>query len=287
MLPMNKKVCIIGLGLIGGSLGMAIKKKKLATVIGLTRKTSKIGLAKRKKAIDIGFVDPKKAVKEADIIFICYPIHLIIPELLKIMKYVKPGAIITDVGSTKGVIVKYAEKIVKNRASFVGGHPMAGKETIGLEAADPQILKGSKYILTKTKRTNKKALGFLTSFIEKLGPKTMILSPEEHDIAVAGVSHSLIAVAASLVNVVGQSGKIKKLMSSLTSSGFKDSTRIASGDPTLAIDMFSTNRKAILKSIGSFKKNLIMIENNIKSGNKNMMKKELLKAKKLRDLIFK
>ena len=285
--PMSKKICIIGLGLIGGSLGMAIKKKKLAKVIGLTRKASKIRLARRKKAIDLGFTNPKDAVKDADIIFICYPIHLIIPELKKIIKYVKPGAIITDVGSTKGEIVKKAEKIVLGKANFIGGHPMCGKETTGLEAADPAIFKGSKYILTKTNKTDIKRLKVLSAFVKKIGVKPLILSPDVHDGAVAGISHSLIAVAASLVNVVSKSGKIKGLMSQLASSGFRDTTRIASGDPSLAIDMFTTNKRSVLKSLKFFKSSLSKVEGSIKAGRTSSLKKELVNAKKLRDSIYK
>ena len=127
------KVTIIGLGLIGGSLGMAIKKKKLARVIGLTRDKSKAALAVKMKAVDYASMNIRGIIQDADIIIICYSLHLIIPEIRKTIQFVKPGAIITDVGSSKGSIVKEAENIMPKGTYFVGGHPMAGKEKFGLE----------------------------------------------------------------------------------------------------------------------------------------------------------
>ena len=283
---MNTKVCIIGLGLIGGSLGMAIRQKGLAKVIGLTRDSSKIGTALGKEAIDFGTVDPREAVKDADIIFICYPIHLIIPELKKIMKFAKPGAIITDVGSTKEEIVSKAEKLIPQHVFFIGGHPMAGKEQTGLCEAETELFKGRNYILTRTKQTNSMKLTELQEFLQELGTNVIILDPKTHDQAVAGISHALIAVTAAVVNTVGNSGKFKKLMTELAASGFRDTTRIASGDPMLAMGMFETNRKSVLDSLKKIKTSINKMENFLKKGNFPAIKKELIKAKKLRDSLY-
>ncbi|MFC1767718.1 prephenate dehydrogenase [Candidatus Margulisiibacteriota bacterium] len=284
---MNKNVCIVGLGLIGGSIGMAIKSKRLATVFGLTRKMPKIGLALEKNAVDFGTTDIKKAIERADIIFICYPIHLVIPELKKILKFVKKGAIITDVGSTKEEIVKQAEKIMPKGVYFVGGHPMAGKEKVGLEIAERDLFKAKVWVLTRGSKTNHNALNELKDIIAQLGASVSVLAPDVHDKAVAGISHSLIPIAAALVNAVHDSDDLKKIMTDLASSGFKSTTRVASGDPTLAVDMFATNKKAVLHNLREFKKALNRIESAIKRNSSSLVKKELMKAKKLRDSIFK
>jgi prephenate dehydrogenase len=284
---MKKAVCIIGLGLIGGSIGMAIKKKGLARVIGLTRERAKVLHAVKIKAVDYAGMNIKGMVQGADIIFICYPMHLIITELKKIIQFVKPGTIITDVGSTKELIVKQAEKIVPKGIFFVGGHPMAGKEQTGIDVAEQGLLEDKIYVLTKTKNTNIKALNALRSLILKVGAKVVVLDPAAHDKVVAGVSHMPIAVAASLVDSVNKSGKSKDLMIKLAASGFRDTTRIASGDPSLGTDMFTTNKKAVLDSISSFKKALGEIEKLIKGGKAGAISNKLAAIKSFRDSIYK
>jgi prephenate dehydrogenase len=280
------KVTIIGLGLIGGSLGMAIKKKKLARVIGLTSDKSKAALAVKMKAVDYASMNIRGIIQDADIIFICYPLHLIIPELRKTIQFVKPGAIITDVGSSKELIVKEAEKIVPKGTYFIGGHPMAGKEKIGLEEAENDLFEGKNYILTKTSRTNDKALNTLKAFISKLGAKVHLLSPVVHDSVVAGISHMPVAVAAALVDSVFRSGKLCSWMTELAASGFRDTTRIASGDPKLGTDMFTTNKKAVLSSLNTFKKALSEIEKLIKQGNAAVIQDKLTQIKDFRDSIY-
>jgi prephenate dehydrogenase len=283
---MQLKVTIVGLGLIGGSIGMAIRKKKLARVIGLTREQSKGALAVKIKAVDYASTNIKGIIQEADVIFICYPIHLVIPEISKIIQFVKPGAIITDVGSSKAFIVKEAEKLMRKGIFFVGGHPMAGKEKVGLEHAEPDLLEGKNYILTKTPKTNIKSLNFLKTFISKLGAKVHILSPDVHDGIVAGISHMPVAVAAALVDSVFRSDKFSSSMTQFAASGFRDTTRIASGDPSLGTDMFVTNKKAVLSSLSSFKKALSDIEKLIKQGNAALIQEKLSQIKDFRDSIY-
>ncbi|MFH1710338.1 MAG: prephenate dehydrogenase/arogenate dehydrogenase family protein [bacterium] len=284
---MKLKVTMVGLGLIGGSLGMAIKKKKLARVIGLTREKSKAALAVKLKAVDYASTNIRGIIRDADIIFICYPIHLIVPEISKIIQFVKPGTIITDVGSSKGLIVKEAERIMPKGVFFVGGHPMAGGEKVGLEEAQIDLLEKKNYILTKTPKTNGKALSVLKALISKLGAKVHILTPDAHDSIVAGISHMPVAVAAALVDSVLGSGRSCSGMTQFAASGFRDSTRIASGSPDMGTDMFITNKKAVLAALASFKKSLAKIEKLIKQGDAASIKMELSQIKDFRDSIFK
>lgn len=283
---MKLKVTIVGLGLIGGSLGMALKKKKLARVIGLTRNAEKAALAVKMNAVDYASTNIKGILQDADIIFICYPIHLIIPEILKIIQFVKPGAIITDVGSTKEFIVKQAEKLMPRKVFFVGGHPMAGKEKAGLEHIEADLLKGQKYVLTKTKKTNKAALQTLKSLLTKIGADVVVLDPKKHDISVAGISHLPVAVATSLVDEVMSFGKNKDTMESLAASGFRDATRVASGDPELGADMFITNKEAVLLHIKHFKRSLAKIESLIKKGDPKQIREKLSMIRDFRDSIY-
>jgi prephenate dehydrogenase len=283
---MKLKVTIIGLGLIGGSLGMAIRKKKLARVIGLTSDESKAAQAVKIGAVDYASTNLRGLMQDADIIFICYPIQHIISELRKIMPYVKRGAIITDVGSSKGMIVKEAEKISRKHIFFVGGHPMAGKEKTGLEHADGNLFVGNNYILTRTAKTDMKSLNLLKSFISKLGAKVQVLAPDVHDSMVAGISHMPVAVASALVDSVMSAGK-GRAMAKFAASGFRDATRIASGDPDLGTGMFVTNKKAVLSSLASFKKSLSEIEKLIKRGEASEIRSKLHEVKAFRDSLYK
>lgn len=170
-------------------------------------------------------------------------------------------------------------------AYFVGGHPMAGKETSKLEAAEPGLFQGKAWVLTKTSRTSQKALEKLKQVIGLLGASALETDPKTHDHIVAGISHMPLAVAASLVNAITGEAE-KELMGKVAASGFRDSTRIASGDPILGVDMFTTNKKAVLKMIGSFKRSLANLEKLIKEGNGEKIREELEKAKKFRDALY-
>lgn len=281
------KVAIIGLGLIGGSLGLALKRTGLSDlrVIGIPRRDETLKQAVAMGAIDEGTTDHVRGSADADIIFVCTPVNLI-PEIVReIAPNLKKGAIVTDVGSSKYEIVSQAERVMPKGVYFVGGHPMAGKETTKLESADPELFKDKIWILTKTSRTSQRALEQVGKLVSLLGSKVLEMDPKTHDLVVAAISHVPLAVAASLVNAVALEPE-KELMGKCAASGFRDTTRIASGDPILGVDMFLTNKKAVLKMISAFKKSLSNLEKLIKEGNGEKIREELEQAKKFRDSIF-
>lgn len=280
-------IAIIGLGLIGGSIGLGLKKASPEVkIIGIPRREETIQEAIKRGAIDEGTTDPKKGAAEADIVFLCTPINLIIPILKEITPALKKGAIVTDVGSSKGEIVSQAEKIMPKGTYFVGGHPMAGKEQVKLEAAEVDLFKDKNWILTVTSKTSKKALEKVEEVVRLLGGLVVRMDPKIHDLAVAGISHMPLAVAAALVNAVCDSEKAKDEMKLCAASGFRDTTRIASGDPILGVDMFTTNKKAVLQTLSAFKKSLSRLEKLIKEGDSDEIEKELERAKNFRDSIY-
>lgn len=280
-------VAIIGVGLIGGSIGLGLKKASADTrIIGIPRREETIQAAKTLGAIDEGTTDPKRGVIDADIIFLSTPINLLIPILKEIAPVLKGGAIVTDVGSSKTEIVAQAEKIMPKGTFFVGGHPMAGKEQVKLEAAEAELFKDKTWVLTTNSKTNKKALGEVCKLASLLGAKVVEMDTKTHDLAVAGISHTPLAIAAALVNSVAQAEKAKEEMQMCAASGFRDTTRIASGDPILGVDMFTTNKKAVLQTLSAFKKSLARLEKLIKDGDADEIEKELEKAKNFRDSIY-
>ncbi len=283
-----KKIAIIGLGLIGGSIGLGLKASEKASefkIVGIPRRDETIGDALKAGAIDEGLTDHVKGAADADLVFVCTPINLIVEIVREIAPNLKKGAIVTDVGSSKQMIVSEIEKIMPKGTFFVGGHPMAGKETFKLEAAESDLFAGKKWILTPTSKTGKKAVESIKEIISLLKADILEIDPKTHDLLVAGISHMPLAVAASIVNAVAGEEQ-KDLMARVSASGFRDTTRVASGDPVLGADMFVTNQKAVLKMIGSFKKSLSTLEKLIKEGNGEKIREELEKAKKFRDLIF-
>ncbi len=281
-----KQITIIGLGLIGASLAMAIKKKRLPVrIIGTSRRERTIKTALKRRMIDQGVPDPKKAVSGSDLVIIAVPISRMVHTLKMIAPHLKPGAIVTDVGSTKEMIVGAAEKIVPKGRFFVGGHPMAGSEHTGIDSARADLFEGNPYILTPTKKTNAAALLVLGSFLKRLNVRLIKLPPARQDTLVAGISHLPLAVAASLTSAIC-SFKDKGDFAAVASSGFRDTTRVASGDPILGLDLFATNKKAVLTMIRSFKRSLDELEENIIKGDSTGIFKFLRRAKEFRDGIY-
>ena len=281
------RVAIIGLGLIGGSLGLALKRAGLSglRVVGIPRRAETLQKALEVGAVDEGTTDHVKGVVDADLIFVCTPMNLISPIIQEITPNLKKGAIVSDVGSSKYEIVSRVDKAMPRGVYFVGSHPMAGKETTKLDSADPDLFKDKTWVLTKTSRTSQRALEQVGKLVSSLGAKVLEMDPKTHDLVVAAISHMPLAVAASLVNAVAVEPQ-KDLMAKCAASGFRDTTRIASGDPILGVDMFTTNRKAVLKMLSAFKKALANLERLIKEGNGEKIREELEKAKNFRDPIF-
>lgn len=269
-----KKIAIIGVGLIGGSVGLAVKKRRLARqVTGVFRHLTTMRRALRRKAVDAGFMDMAGGVKDADLIIIGSPVFSIPRLAADAAKHAKRGAIITDVGSTKAYIVDKMERSLKNsKAVFIGSHPMAGSEKAGVEAARADLFESSPCIVTRTARSDLKALAAVAAFWKSVGARVKILTPSEHDRAVALVSHLPHIVAFSLAGSV-PAGALE-----FAAEGFKDTTRVASSDPDLWSDIFLTNRKEILMSAGLFRKYYNGILSAISKGDRRRTVRELKKA---------
>lgn len=280
---MYEKITVIGTGLIGGSLGLAIKKNKIARkVIGYGRNYNKLKLAKIAGAVDLITTDLKEAVKDSDIIILCLPIRLILKFSKKISGLVKKGCIITDAGSTKSEIVKSSTKIFKN-AYFVGSHPLAGSHNSGIKFAKQDLFEDSTSVITPIKNTDKTAVKKIKFIWERIGAKVILMTPEEHDRLVSLTSHLPHLVAVSLTNTVLDKN-IKKIKQ-MIASGFKDTTRISASSSILWSDICFTNKTNIIKGIEKFKNQLTEIERALKNNNFKKLKSLLKKAKLKREKI--
>lgn len=275
------KIAIIGVGLIGGSIGLAVKKKKLAKeVVGVCRHQSSLNVAKKIKAIDRGTLNYKEAVGDADLTILAVPIGQITKIAKAIAPHLKKGCLVIDTGSTKEEIVAKLEKVLPKDVYFVGTHPLAGSEKRSVKYARANLFKGEVCILTKTKKTEPAALKKISSFWKELGCAVKVKSPQEHDEIVAFISHLPHLAAFELV-------KTAKGTLEFAASGFLDTTRIASSDAEIWKDIFLTNKKFINKAVDKYIKNLQSMKKLIANGDKNSLFSEFKSAKKLRDALQK
>lgn len=243
-------VAIVGVGLIGGSLGMAAMRRGLARrVIGVGRTEQKLMHAKILGAIHDYTLDMEQGAAEADLIVLCPPVRLVVPTLARMTASLKEGAVVTDVGSTKREIVEGAEAIMPEGRFFVGGHPMAGSEQAGVNAAREDLYVGATYVLTPTTNTDLNALGRLSQFAEAMGARVQQISPQKHDEAVAVISHLPHAIASALMQLAEDSHRQTGKTFELTAGSFRDLTRISDSSPELWRDICLTNADSLSASI--------------------------------------
>jgi len=246
-------VALVGVGLIGGSLGMSIKRHGLAErVIGVGRSEQRLMQARILGAIDEYRIETDDSVEDADLVVICTPVRTIISKLRSFSGRYKPGAVITDVGSTKREIMDAAAECIPEHATFIGGHPMAGAEKSGVEAAFPDLFLGATYVLTPTESADLEALGRLTNLIETTGARVEIMSAAEHDRAVALVSHLPHVISAALLAQTESSAKSCSSIFRLAAGSFRDATRVSDSPPEIWRDICLSNADEIVHAIEDF-----------------------------------
>jgi prephenate dehydrogenase len=260
------RVSIIGLGLIGGSLGLALKKTDAnIEVVGFARRAE---VASR--ALDIGAVDraegsPAAACKDADVVFITTPALAVRELLVEIGGHLNDGAIVTDTASTKAMVMDWADEILPPSVNFVGGHPMAGKEASGIDAADGDLFRGCIYCLVPGRDADRKAVAELEGMMWRIGANPLVIEADEHDKLVAGISHLPMLVSVALVATTTKS-QLWPSMMQLASTGFRDLTRLASSDPKMCRDICITNRGNIIKWIDIYIEELNKLRRQIDKG---------------------
>lgn len=260
-----ERICIIGIGLIGGSLGMAVIRRGLADeVVGVDVSIENLELARETGAIHRGTIDPAAGVQGANLVVLATPVGAYRNIFKLIAPHLAPGTIVTDVGSTKERVVREAEELLSPQTAFVGGHPMAGSEQAGVKGADPYLFENAVYLLTPTAQTNELALHKVSTLCAALGARVMNFAPVEHDRMVAAVSHLPHLIAATLVNTVGRVRQEYPHTLLLAAGGFRDTTRVAMGNPAMWRDIFLSNREHVLDMIGKFRETLSAIEEDIR-----------------------
>lgn len=245
---------------MGGSLGLALRRRGGWRVTGLARRASTVSEAVRRGALHEGFVDPARALTGADVVVYCSPVDKIGPLARRHRRWIPAGALVMDVGSVKGPVVREMEKLFsgQNHAVFVGAHPMAGSEKTGVANAREDLYQGAVCVLAKTPRTDEARLTQASRFWKSVGAKVLILDPDTHDRAVAMVSHLPHAIADALTLAVGDwAGPAGvRLAKELTAGSYRDATRVAGADPGLWRGIFTLNDRAVRRAVSLFSKKL-------------------------------
>ncbi len=250
-------VALVGVGLLGGSLGMALKARRLAhKVIGVERSEDRLQTALSFGAVDFGTTSLKEAVEDADVIVLCTAVGHILEVLPETLAAAKDGAVVTDVGSTKGAIVRRAG----GAGAFAGGHPMAGSEQTGVEAATPLLFEEATWAITPSEASSPHAVQTVQRLAQSVGATTLLLSPDAHDAMLAVTSHLPHVLASALMRQAGQTQSLHPQTRQLTAGSFADGTRVAASSPEIWRDVCLSNRDALLQALQTFRGELDTLE---------------------------
>ena len=264
------KVAIIGLGLIGTSLGMALKKAGAEVQItGHDKSGSSSSQASKMGAVDKTEWNLIRAVEGASVVIIATPVKTIGEVMQQIASVLEEGCIVTDTGSTKASVLQWAEEYLPRTVSFVGGHPMAGKEISGPSGAEADLFRDVPYCILPGKHAERGAVDAIVNMVEMTGAKPYFIDPVEHDSYVAAVSHLPMVLSTMLVKVTSQSPSWSEI-SRLASTGYRDITRLAAQDPEMNQDICLTNPEGLVYWIDEFIKELYKFRGNIKDGDDSL-----------------
>ena len=291
LLPMHysapvqfRKITIVGVGLLGGSLGLAIRRRKLAArVVGYVRRAAAVGECRRSGAVDEATRDLAAAVDGADLVVLCTPLAQMRPLVARMLPRLKRGVIVTDVGSVKGSVVRELEALVRKAGGeFVGSHPMAGSEKTGVSAAREDMFENAVCVVTPTRRTVPSTLGKVERFWKAVGGRALRMTPELHDTLVARSSHLPHLAAVTLANLVLDPAQPRH-QAALCASGFRDTTRIASGSPEMWRDIALANRGNLSRALARFIADLARVRRALDAADARAVAAALRSAKRRRE----
>ncbi|PYO10470.1 MAG: prephenate dehydrogenase/arogenate dehydrogenase family protein [Candidatus Rokuibacteriota bacterium] len=281
---MIRQLAIVGVGLLGGSVAKAARLGGLAhRIVGIGRDAGRLRPALDDGTLDLAVTELDAGVREADFVLLAAPVLTIEGLLERVWRAAPDGALITDVGSTKRNIVRAAERLAATRSlSFVGSHPLAGSEQAGYRVARADLFRGATVVVTPTEATELGALKKTTEFWEALGARVSSLDPETHDRTVAAISHLPHLIACALVD---GAARVEPSALELAARGFRDTTRIAAGDPDMWTEIFLANRDALSATVEAFREALADLQRTIDAGQADALRAVLARIKATREQV--
>ena len=279
-----RKITILGVGLLGGSIGLAVRRRKLAReVAGFVRRTGSLKDCEKAGALDYATTDLLAAVSHADLVILCTPLAQMRSMAERLLPALKRGAIVTDVGSVKADVVRELESLVARAgAHFIGGHPMAGGEKMGVSAARADLYANAVCILTPTRKSHAGAVRKLEQFWKMLGARPLRMDAAKHDLLVSRSSHLPHVTAAALASLILNPTQPRE-QAKLCANGFRDTTRVASGSPEMWRDISLANRKNLSRSLDTFIRDLKQFQSALKKNEAKAIEKFFATAKERRD----
>ncbi len=285
--PEFRRVAIIGVGLIGGSFGMALRTRGLAKeVVGVGRDEGRLQRAVDLGAVDSWTLDLIEGVTGADLVYIATPVGLVLDFMSKAIPFVTADCIITDAGSTKGEICRHADELAADRAMFVGGHPMAGSEEAGVEAARADLFEGTTYVVTPTSATKPEAVERMRLVAEGIGARALVMDPEAHDRCVAVISHLPHVMAAALALLAQNESAGNPHLFDLVAGSFRDMTRVAGSSSVLWRDICLSNVNALREAAVEFRRLMDQAVELMEAGDAQSLEDWFAGAKTVRDSIY-
>jgi len=281
------RLAVVGVGLIGGSLALALKQAgAVGHVVGIGR-----GPANLEKALELGVVDSvtqdlASGVAGADVVFLATPVLTLPVVAADAVRAMKPGAVLTDGGSVKGAVAAQIDPLMPADIHFVPGHPIAGTEQSGAEAAFATLYRGKRCILTPTASTDAGALQTVSRMWQTAGSEVVAMGVEKHDRILAAISHLPHMVAYALVNAVGAYDRYPENILEYSAGGFRDFTRIASSDPTMWRDIAQTNRDALVEMMEQFERFFAELKKDVAEGDGSRLHEFFTRSKQSRDAIL-
>lgn len=278
------KTALVGVGLLGGSLGLALRGRRLASeVAGYARRPATLEECRRMGVTDSASGDLAAVVRDAELVVLCTPVGEMRAVAERFLPLLRPDAVVTDVGSVKGSVVADLERMVADAgAQFVGSHPMAGSEKSGVGAARADLFEGAVCVVTPTPRTHPDALGRVRALWEAVGAEVLSLAPGVHDELVSRSSHLPHVVAAGLANYV-LSPAHPPAQARLCATGFRDTTRVASGSPVMWRDIALANREALARVLGVFIDDLREFQQSLADADARAVEEYFVRARERRE----
>ncbi len=277
-------IAIVGLGLMGSSLAGALRGK-CREIVGVARRAEAIKNALARNLIDRGSDELAEGVNQVDVVVLATPVRAIMQQLEQVGPLLPEGCLVMDLGSTKAQIVAKMEQL-PDHVQPLGAHPMCGKELSGIEAADPTLYQHCTFILTPLSRTSEEALALGRVLAEAVGAHPLVLSPERQDFLVATLSHLPYLLACALVRTADATTSAEPAAWEIVAGGFRDTSRVASSEVTMMIDILMTNRDEVSKAVDVFQAQLGKLTRLIETGEEEDLRKALLDVREERMRMF-
>jgi len=274
------RIAIVGLGLMGGSLAGALRGK-VGAVVGVARRRETVQAALKGGLVDEGTTELTAGVKGVDIVVLATPVRVIVQQIAEVGPLLEESCLLMDLGSTKAEILREMAKLPEG-IQVLGGHPMCGKETSGVEATEPGIYQGATFILSPLPRTAEWALSLGQDLARTVGSEPLVLDGERQDFLVATLSHLPYLMACGLIATADRTTSPDAAAWRIVAGGFRDTTRIAASDVTMMTDILVTNREEVLRALGTFQEEIRSLGDLIESSNEEALRRRLGKIREKR-----